>query len=170
MSGIENAILRGEWKEYNITSWNDLLKTIFGKINKEQNKYQGKEGLEKVIKILKDFKKKFGRMPASNSKGIYTIYNNALNGIWRDFGISNWYDLLKNTFGRINKEKNKYIGKEGLERAKKELLQFERNFGKKPTTKSKGMNTIYTTARLGKWNEFGIKSWKDLINYSFNIK
>lgn len=27
-----------------------------------------------------------------------------------------------------------------------------------------------TTARLGKWNEFGIKSWKDLINYSFNIK
>jgi len=102
-----------------------------------------------------------------NSQGIYTIYNNALNGIWRDFGISNWNNLLKTTFGRINKEKNKYIGKEGLERAKKELLQFERNFGKKPTSKSKGMNT---TARLGKWNEFGIKSWNELIIYSFNIK
>lgn len=170
MSGIENAILRGEWTEYGITSWNELLKFVFGKINKEKNKYQGKVGLDKAIKFLKDFKKKFGRIPASNSKGIYTIYNNASNGIWRDLGINNWNDLLKITFGRINIEKIKYIGKAGLERAKKELIQFERKFGKKPTTKSKGMNTIYTTARLGKWNEFGIKSWKDLINYSFNIK
>jgi len=37
-----NAILRGEWTEYGITSWNELLKFVFSKINKEKNKYQGK--------------------------------------------------------------------------------------------------------------------------------
>jgi hypothetical protein len=167
MSGIENAILRGEWVEQGITSWNKLLRFVFGKINKEKNKYQGKAGLERAIQLLKDFKKKFGKMPASNSKGIYTIYNNAHDGIWEDFGINNWYDLLKTTFGRINKEKNKYIGKKGLERAKKELIQYKKRFGKKPVSKSKGMNTIYTYARLGKWKKFGIFSWSDLLEKTF---
>lgn len=169
MGGIVNAILRGEWKYYGITSWNDLLKIVFGEIVKEKNKYQGKEGLNRAIKVLKESKRKCGRIPASNSRGIYSIYNNARNGIWKEFGIKNQNDLLKTAFGTINKERNKYIGKEGLERAKKELLQFEKRNGKIPTSKNKGMNTIYTAARLGKWNDFGIKSWRDLINYAFSI-
>ena len=67
--------------KYNITTWNDLLNTVFQKINKARNIYQGKKGLVKAIKILKDFKKKFGKLPASNSKGIKTKYNNTYNGI-----------------------------------------------------------------------------------------
>lgn len=89
MGGIVNAILRGEWKYYGITSWNDLLKIVFGEIVKEKNKYQGKEGLNRAIKVLKESKRKCGRIPASNSRGIYSIYNNARNGIWKEFGIKN---------------------------------------------------------------------------------
>jgi len=33
---------------------------------------------------------------------------------------------LKTAFGRINKELNKYVGKLGLEREKKELIQFKK--------------------------------------------
>ena len=169
MSGIGHTILRGEWKIFGINSWNDLLKHTFGEINRERNKYDGKEGLNRAIEELNDFKRKYNKKPASNSKGFRTIYDNSRLGKWKEFGINSWNDLLKHTFGEINKEKNKYFGKIGLERARSELIQFEKKSGKKPTTKSKGMNTIYTTARLGKWNEFGINSWKDLINYSFNI-
>ena len=148
-------------------SWNDLLKFVFGKINKEQNKYKGREGFNKAIQILKDFKKGFGKFPASNNKGIYTIYNNASNEIWSDFGINNWNDLLKTTFGKIHNEKNKYIGRAGLDKAKKELLRFEKTYGKRPVSKSKGMNTIYTYARLGKWKKYGIASWNDLLEEIF---
>ena len=144
-----------------------MLRSVFGKINKEKNKYQGKEGLEKATQILKEFKKKFGKLPASNSKGIYTIYNNALDGVWSDFDIYSWNDLLKTVFGRINKERNKFAGRSGLEKAKKVLLEFEKMYGKRPVSKSKGINTIYTYARLGKWKKFGIKSWMDLLDETF---
>ena len=49
-----------------------------------------------------------------------------------------------------------------IEEAKKKIVEIINSISR--------MNTIYITVRLGKWNEFGIKSWKDLINYSFNIK
>lgn len=85
----------------------------------------------------------------------------------RTYHIYPWNEILKANFVGFMKDIYQYLGKAGLERAKKELIQFERTFGKKPTTKSKGMNTIYTTARLGKWNEFGIKSWNDLLRFVF---
>lgn len=70
----------------------------------------------------------------------------------------------------INKERNKYIGEEGLENARYELLEFEKKYGKKLTSKSKGMNTMYITAQLGKWNKYGINNWDDLLNNTFNPK
>ena len=42
----------------------------------------------------------------ANSKGIYTMLSSAHDGIWEDYGINYWNNLLKIKFGRINKEKN----------------------------------------------------------------
>jgi len=54
-----------------------------------------------------------------------------------------------------------------LKRAIYELKEFERKYGKKPTSKSKEMNIIYNTSRLGKWKEFGINNWNDLLYTTF---
>jgi hypothetical protein len=44
--------------------------------------------LENFTLILEKHKK-FGKIPASKSNGIYAIYNNAHNGIWEDYEINN---------------------------------------------------------------------------------
>ena len=133
------------------------------------NGWKGLIGLELSKIKLKEFQDKNKRL--STQREFEVISNKIIHKrkYWTKFGINIWNDLLKTAFGTINKERNKYIGKERLERAKKELLQFEKKNGKIPTSKNKGMNTIYTTARLGKWIDFGIKSWRDLINYAFSI-
>ncbi len=168
MGGIVNAILREEWKGFEINSWNDLLITTFKELNKEKNKYLGKEGFKRAIQELKDYKKKYGKIPSSKSKGIFVIYNNARLGKMKEFGVNNWNDLLKIAFGTFNQENNKYIGEKGLERAKSELREFKRINGKIPTSKSMGIKTIYKTARLGKWKEFGINNWHDLLFNTFH--
>ena len=58
LSGIKGAVYRGEWKTYGIINWNDLLLYTFGEIELSKNKYEGKKGLENVVIILKEFKKK----------------------------------------------------------------------------------------------------------------
>ncbi|MHA1149237.1 MAG: hypothetical protein ACTSR8_13440 [Promethearchaeota archaeon] len=169
MGGVVNAILRGEWKEFGIKTWNDLLYATFGVINKEKSKYIGKEGLDRAIQVLKEFKRINGIKPKSNSKGINGIYNNARNGIWKEFGIESWNDLLRLVFGEIHIELNKYVGKKGLDRAIREMLEYREKNGKNPTSKTNGFKGIYdNAARRGQWKQFGITSWNDLLEKVFN--
>ena len=171
MGGVVKAILRGEWKEFGINSWNDLLYATFGVINKERIKYLGKEGLDRAIQVLKEFKRINRVKPKSNSSGIYGIYNNARNGIWKEFGINSWNDLLRLVFGEIHTEKGKYVGKKGLDRAIREMIEYKKNNGKNPTSKTDGFKGIYdNAARRGQWKQFGITSWNDLIKYAFREK
>ncbi|MHA1148415.1 MAG: hypothetical protein ACTSR8_09230 [Promethearchaeota archaeon] len=171
MGGLVKAILRGEWKKYEIHSWNDLLYNTFGKINKERYKYIGKEGLDRAIQMLKEFKRINGIKPKSNSMGINEIYNNARNGTWKEFGIESWNDLLRLVFGEIHIELNKYVGKNGLDRAIREIIEYKEKNGKNPTSKTYGFKGIYdNAARRGKWKQFGINSWKDLIKNTFREK
>jgi len=164
---IYKFIQKGEWTEFGISTWNDLLMHIFGEINIETNKYIGNKGLNRAIRELGEFEKKFGKKPILKNKGMRGICSAIRRGKWKEFGIITWNDLLKRTFGEINKERNKYIGSEGLDRAVKELREFKKRHGKKPSSISKGIYTIYNTARYGKWTEFGINTWNDLLRSVF---
>jgi len=167
VSSIYKIIQKGEWKEFGIETWNDLLRLVFGEIYIETNKYIGKEGLDRAKQVLMDFKQANKKLPIINSKGMGGLVNAILRGEWKEFGISSWNDLLYATFGVINKEKNKYIGKEGLDRAIQVLKEFKRINGIKPKSNSKGINGIYNNARNGTWKEFGIESWNDLLRLVF---
>lgn len=90
--------------------------------------------------------------------------------VWEEFGINKWNDLLMHVFGKVNLRINKYVGKLGLETAIKELKEFKEKNGIMPTSSQKGLYGIQTAARSGRWKNFGIDSWKKLLNYAFREK
>ena len=163
---LKNAIYRGEWKNYGINKWNDMLLYVFGDVNLDlQNDYSGEESFARVQNKLRKFQKANGRIPKSTDIEVISISSAIARGVFKDMGILTWNDLLNYTYGKINKEPNKYKGRRGLDRAIKELKEFKIKHGKKPTTKD--MDTFYKIIRKGKWKEFGINSWNDLLRSTF---
>ena len=116
MSRIYQLAQRGEYAEFGIKDWNDLLLFVFKEANVKPSKYDvenglelaimaiqeylEKAGLERALKELRDYKEKFGKEPASNAKGIVSIYNALRRGVWNDFGITSWSDLKDRAFSR----------------------------------------------------------------------
>ncbi|MHA1438986.1 MAG: hypothetical protein ACTSPD_15550 [Promethearchaeota archaeon] len=133
---LRKAIYRGEWKDYGINKWNDMLLHVFREVNLHlQNDYSGKESFTRAHNELREFLKTRGRIPKSTDKAMISISSAIARGVFKDMGILTWNDLLYYAFGKINKERNKYKGKKGLDRAIKELKEFKIKHGKKPTTK-----------------------------------
>jgi hypothetical protein len=168
MKGIISAISRGEWSQYGINLWNDLLGKAFGKINRIQNKYIGKKGLNIAIQELIDFKNENGRLPRSYDKEVRGITGATYRGEWFQFCINSWNDLLRKAFGKINFFQNKYVGKKGLEIAKNVLIEFKNKNSRIPISTDKGMRGIIAGIYRGEWCEFGIKKWSDLKMFVFN--
>jgi len=52
---VRNAATKGYWKEYNIHSWNDLLRDTLGKVNVERMIWNGQEDLERTKKELEKY-------------------------------------------------------------------------------------------------------------------
>ncbi|MHA1438985.1 MAG: hypothetical protein ACTSPD_15545 [Promethearchaeota archaeon] len=167
MPAIYNTIGRGEWKYLGITCWNDILRLAFGEVFFEKNKYKGKSGLENAIEYLKEYKKRYGKIPSLRSKGMSGISSAILRGEWREFGINSWNDLLYSVFGEINYQSKGYVGKEGLNRAINTLKEFKKKYGKKPAANDKGISGIYSAIRRGIWKQYGISSWNDLLKLVF---
>lgn len=165
MSAITSAAERGVWKPWNITSWNDLIYTTFGKTNKE--KYPGKKGLQLAQEILRTFREREGRKPTGKDKGIRGIYKAVNRGIWESLGIENWNDLLIHTFGDVNERKSKYASAEALKVVQEKLRRFEKTEGRLPTARDKGMKSFMGMARRGIWEPWNISSWNDLILKTF---
>lgn len=66
----------------------------------ESKRYAGKQGLDRAIKKLKEFKKKYGKKPAANDKGIPGIYAAIGRGKWKQYDINSWNDLLRLFLGK----------------------------------------------------------------------
>lgn len=167
MTRINNAITRGEWINFGIKTWPNLLLHVFGEIYMEFGKYDGKEGLVKAIQELKDFQKTNSRIPTMHDKGIQGINNAICRKNWKDFGINRWNDLMMTTFGVMNKEIGKYLGEEGLNRAIMEIKTYLKNTGKKPIANSQGFYGICGAIQRGQWRDFGIYLWSDLMKLAF---
>jgi hypothetical protein len=159
---IKKAILRGQFIEFNINSWNDLLRAIFGEINVEREIYfPDKEGLNRAIKEL-------GKLPAANDKKCSAIHKAIYRKKWTKFGINKWNDLMKMTFGKVQNQPPKYTADEqGLNNAINEVRNFEIQNNRFPKSSDKEMSSIKSAISNQKWTKFGIKSWEDLLKKTF---
>jgi len=165
LSKIKYAIKSRYWEKWQILTWNDLIRKVFGKVNNEINIYTGKKGLERVKDILVTFHRENGRIPCA--KDCRSIAQNCNQGSYHKYGINCWNDLLLDVFERVNLRNGIWIGLDGLDRAKKELTQFYTKNGRLPTARDKGTGGINHACRIGKWKEYGINSWNDLLKEVF---
>jgi len=144
-----------------------MILHVFGEVKSRWEKYTGEEGLKNAVTQLKIFKDKNQSLPKVRDKGLSGIKGAVYRGEWQSFGINNWKSLILYVFGEAELSKNKYKGRKGLENVVKILKEFEESNCKLPLTTDKEMNGIKKALYRGDWNDFGIKNWKDLINYVF---
>ncbi len=166
LSKIKYAIRARYWEKWNILTWNDLLREVFGKVNNEFNIYRGKKGLVHAKDLLVKFHREHGRIPYSRE--ISSIGGFCSTGYYSDYGINCWNDLLLDVFGKVNFQHRNWGGLDGLERAKKELIQYYSENGRKPTSIDKGFGGIASACNKKRWKEFGINSWLEFKNSTFN--
>ena len=167
MEGIASACYRGEWAEFDIRSWNDLLRKTFQGINLERSIYTGEQGLKRAIDKLSMFKTIHKRLPRTKDRDMRGIINAAYRGEWIKFGIKTWNDLILKTFREVNHKMGVYVDEKGLRKAIVELEEFKSKMGRLPRVKDKGMSGIIDAIMRGEWISFGIKSWNDLLIKTF---
>jgi len=97
---ITSAIHFGKWKSFGISTWNDMLRHVFGEINVDINKYKGVQGLNTAVKELLKFHEKTGEKPTANNKEINGIYSAIYRGGWKKFGINTWNDFINHIFNK----------------------------------------------------------------------
>ena len=90
-------------------------------------------------------------------------------GEWQNQGINNYNDLLLYAFGDVGISKKKYEGKSGLDKVAETLRKFKEINNKIPRTTDKEMNSIRKALYRGEWTEFGVKSWRNLLTYTFQM-
>jgi len=166
---IKKAILRGEYRSFNIVSWNDLLKVTFGEINVEREIYTpDNKGLERAIVELRILEKELGRLPTASDKKGNVIRKAISRKKWTSFGIYTWNDLMKKTFGRVNVIVPVYTADEqGLQSALNTLRTFKQQRNRLPKSSDKGMSTIKSGIYRKRWIRFGIGTWNDLMRKAF---
>ena len=81
--------------------------------------------------------------------------------------ITKWNDLLDKTFGQINLQRNKYDGKQGLVRAKEELVDFYTKTKRLPKYRDREVRGIISAIQTAKWIDLGINGWNDLLMSTF---
>jgi hypothetical protein len=163
MSPYINAISRGHWLEFEITSWNKLLLAVFGEVNKENNLYTGYKGVLRAKKEMIRFELKYGRKPRAGEREMAGIEAAIKRRYWKNLGIERWNDMLKEVFGEVNKKNKIWTGEEGLKKAKKKIKKYQKVKGRVPSQLSKGMAGIAKAVHRGYWVDFGINMWNDLI-------
>lgn len=162
-NGVQKALKKGYWKEYNITSWNDLLLFALGEVNQEYGIYDGTQGLNRVIQELLKFYENNKRIPTARDDGMSQFTSAITRGVWKAFGISTWNDLLEYVFKDINKESSLYTGQEGLVRAKKAVKDYYTQHKRMPQATDPEMQSIYSAFKRKYWSMYGINTWNDLL-------
>ena len=162
---IGQVTKKGYWKEYNIHSWNDLLRETFGKVNEVQRAWMGQEGLEITKKELEKYFIVHRKLPISRL--FLRDYKMIRKGYWKEYNIHSWNDLLRETFGKVNKEHETWMGRGGLERAKK-VIKYKIKHGKYSKANQHNIARIKRALIRKYWAEFGIFTWDDLIQHVFN--
>lgn len=94
-------------------------------------------------------------------------------GAFFNSDISDWSSFLKKALGNrviycgINKN---FKSKEGFERACEYLKNFHQNHNRIPYAKDSGLKFVNNAVRRGTWAQFGIHTWRDLVQHVFKVK
>ena len=163
VKSITNAIYRGHLRSEGITGWNDLIDRIFGKVNFENHKYTGTIGLHRAIEELKAFQLINNKPPLSKDEKMLGIRSAVQRGEWISSGITKWNDLMVLVFGKMNKERNKYVGEDGLTNVFKKLKEFYAQKNRYPTSHDSFTSGIINAIYRGEWTSKGISKWNDLM-------
>jgi len=172
MHRLNQAINKGNFSEFKIKRWEELLAFVFGKLErKRQNlnlKINDPDAILKLIRnVLVEFTITHGRLPRTRDKGMGSIIYKIKKGHLKRFGINKWNDLLSKVFGEVNLIQNVYISKQGLQRAISELKEFYKKNKRLPTTYDKGMGGILRAIKRGEWQNWGIIKWNDILDRTF---
>ena len=89
--GIILACSRGEWRDFNIYSWNDLAIEICGK----RKSWKGVEGLELAISEVLKYYNQYKKWPTASVKEFFNVIQACYKGYWAEFNIHSWPDLRK---------------------------------------------------------------------------
>lgn len=166
--GISNAISRGNFREFNIHRWNDLLRAVFGEVNIITRKYREKQGLEVAKFELLEFYKQTGNIPSYSDTQFVSIINAANNNRWEQLGITSFNDLLMYVFGKVNRvSPNTYKGFKGLHYIQGVLIEFFEEHSRIPTSADNGMNGINGAISRGYYEDHRINTWNDLLKITF---
>ncbi|MFW9996001.1 MAG: hypothetical protein ACFFD4_28430 [Candidatus Odinarchaeota archaeon] len=140
----------------------DLAKRLIG--------YSEKIGLLIVQTEMRIFAAEHNRMPTLLDKEMEGIRSALQRNRWKKQGINTWNQLLELTFNQVNHQFQVYKGEEGLKKAKEELKAFANRSetGRIPRANDKGMRKIRGAFERGYWEEFGVRTWNDLLKTTFN--
>lgn len=160
-------IRSGAWKEFGVSTWNDFLMRVFGRVNLYIGKYDGKSGLGKALSELIKFEEENERRPKSNDKEMRGIISALDQKKWSEFGIYVWSDLFAQAFGKPRLRRGKYNGFEGFKLARKVLEEFKTTNKRYPKCSDKGMRSIRAAAERGEWKKYGVIKWNDIFKKVF---
>ena len=157
---IVKAIKNDFWVEFNIHTWNHLLKYSLGKVNIRRNATD-EEILKDAQHKLRKYYDKTKRLPISSK--FSTIVNQILQKKMINLNIHSWNDLLMVTFGRVNTIRGKWMGQKGLNRAIELIKTYIINNGKVPKRSHLKKKWAYQAFEKSYWVEFEIYTFDDLI-------
>ena len=167
-NSIKDLVNSKFWIKYGINTMDDLTLKACGMVSKKKNKHwTGIEGLERAKNELKKYFHNHQKLPISSK--FHSILHVILKEYWKEFNIGSWNELLMATFGKINQVHRSWKGQAGLNRAKKALCDYRNKYKRCPKQNSQGEIKSISRALIGKyWIEFGIFTWDDLIQHTFN--
>lgn len=171
LSSVIWAVEHGNWIDFGIKTWGDLLLHVFKQRNDlvQIKEYMGEKGLDKAKYDLLAFRQKYNRLPKTRDKDITRILITIRRGEWIPFKIKTLNDLLKITFGSVEKNYGVFKGLTGLELAENRLIEFHRIHNRAPMfkDKNKGLSGVFKAVLRGEWASIGINTWNDLQRHVF---
>jgi len=124
----------------------------------------GSKGFKKVEKIVNKWFKETGKSPTAHDLPA-AIKRNIYAGLYAQFGVNGWNDLLRRCKLPLNFEHGIRKGEKGLLRAQGEIREFYRKNGRMPEPKE--MWGVYVAVKHAKtWEEQEVNSWEELKELS----
>jgi len=152
------ASARTNWKQFNITSWNELLGYCGLDPNHDVNKWTGEKGLKKAKELILEYYQNHNRSP---TQADFNVITQASRTNWKQFDIKGWNELLTYCGLEINHKLNIWAGEEGLITAQKKIKEFVKDNKCIPVYDN--LQELAAAAERGHWIEFNVLSWTDLI-------
>ncbi len=120
-------------------------------------------------KILEYYKHNL-RPPSCSDPSVISVYYCSKTGAFKKHGIKSWKELLHEVlkgYQLIELERITIQSTAGLERACNHLRRTYKEVGRIPKSLDPGIQLIKNAVHRGKWTQFGIKKWIDLLRYVF---